>query len=124
MLMRILNRQIFPNPMSSIPYDVVRNASIGTLSDVTWTAFLSTTAVLKKRQLLSSVASITTEELVKMCPLNNVVGADVAACCVSGIYRSYCMNPANSTLLAQCHDAYNRAFGASYFKPLGDVCPA
>jgi len=118
------DRKLFPNPMSDVPYDVVAPASIGTLTNVTWAPFLNTPVTLRKRQTLSLSAPISTAELVNMCPLNNVQNADVAAGCVAGIYNRFCYNPADSTLLAQCHDAYNRVFSASFFKPLGDVCPA
>ena len=59
-----------------------------------------------------------------MCPLNNIMSADVVAGCVAGIYNTYCTDPVNSTLLHHCHDTYNRVFAASFFKPLGAVCPA
>jgi hypothetical protein len=119
-----MNRKLFPNPMSDVPYDVVTPASIGTLTDVTFAPFMNTPMQLRKRQTLSSQALISTEDLIKMCPLDNVLGKDVAAGCVAGIYNKFCSNPSDASLLAQCHDAYNRAFGASFFKPLGDVCPA
>jgi len=123
-LPKLRERRLFPNPMSNVPYDVVVPASIGTLTAVTWTPFLNTQVKLRKRQALSTSALVSTAELIRMCPLNNVQNADVAAGCVAGIYNRFCYNPSNPSLLAQCHDAYNRAFGASFFKPLGDVCPA
>jgi hypothetical protein len=116
------NVVIFPNPMSTLPFDVARNASIGVLENTTWDAVFKYTNSLAKRQ--ASSTQVTTADLLKMCPLNNVIGADVAAGCISGIYKTFCQNPLNSALLAQCHDAYNRVFAASYFKPIGDVCPA
>jgi len=120
----LTERKLFPNPMSDVPYDIVTPASIGTLTNATWIPFLNTPVTLRKRQTLSTSALISTQELVRLCPLNNVQGADVAAGCVAGIYNRFCFKPTDPTLLAQCHDAYNRAFGASFFKPLGDVCPA
>jgi hypothetical protein len=81
--------------------------------------------IQRKRQILNpNAAPATTEELLNMCPLNNVQGADVAAGCIAGIYKSYCTNSSDTQLLNQCHDAYNRAFAASFFKSIGDVCPA
>jgi hypothetical protein len=77
-----------------------------------------------KRQVVTTTAPISTDELIKMCPLNNVTNADVPAGCVAGIYNTYCYNPGNAVLLGQCHAAYNRAFSASFFKSIGDVCPA
>jgi hypothetical protein len=117
-------RKLFPNPMSDVPYDVVRPVSIATLTNVTFAPFMNTAVSLRKREMLSSSTPISTQELLKFCPLDNVLGQDVAAGCIAGIYNKYCYNPFNSTLLNQCHDAYNRAFAASFFKPLGDVCPA
>jgi hypothetical protein len=110
--------------MSDVPYDAVRPVSIGLLSNVTLGPFLNTAVLLKKRQILSNQATASTSELLQMCPLNDIQGSHVAAGCIAGIYNHYCYNPLNSTLLSQCHDAYNRAFGASIFKSLGDVCPA
>ena len=118
------DRTIFPNPMSNIPYDAVQSASIGTVSATTWEVFMNTPPVLRKRQQLSSVSPIATSELLKLCPLNNVQSSDVASGCVAGIYSRFCYDLTNSTLLAQCHDAHNRAFTASIFIPLGDVCVA
>lgn len=113
--------QIFPNPMSDVPYDKVTPASIGTLSAVTWDVFLNTSVTtLIKRQQSQSTAPVTTEELVAMCPLKNVT--ELSAGCVSGIYNKFCRTPTNGRLLAQCHDAYNRAFEVSKFKALGNIC--
>jgi hypothetical protein len=64
------------------------------------------------------------EALVKMCPLNNVTNADVAAGCIAGIYMNFCAAPKNTASLTDCHHAYNQVFSNSFFKPLGDVCPA
>jgi Leucine-rich repeat (LRR) protein len=118
--------RIFPNPMSDIPYDFVKPLSLGILSSVTVTAFMNTpvTNLKRKRQFLSGQAPVTTDELIAMCPLNNVFGQDVAAGCIAGVYYKYCSNPWDSDLLSQCHDVYNRVFAASIFKSLGEVCPA
>ena len=110
--------------MSDVPYDIVVPVPIATLTNVTFGLFMDTPVQLRKRQVLSFSASISTEELVRMCPLSNVQGADVVAGCIAGIYNKFCFNPSNATLLRQCHDAYNRVFDASIFKPLGAVCPA
>jgi hypothetical protein len=124
------SKKIFPNPMSSIPYDLVVPVSIGTLTNVTLVPFLNTPALLRKRQTLSSQATLTTEALLKTCPLNSGIGsaagADVAAGCVAGIFQKWCDQPASNdlTILRQCHEAYNKVFAASFFKPLGDACPA
>lgn len=93
------------------------------------TTFLASTSAvfghaIEKRQVGGFPAPVTTQELIKMCPLNNVQSSDVVAGCISGIWNSFCKNPYDKILLGQCHDAYNRAFGASIFKSLGNVCPA
>ena len=119
-----LHRKIFPNPVADAPFTIVANMSTVLLSEVTWLSFLESPVLLEKRQQSSNKAPVTTEQLLKMCPLNNVMGADLAAGCIAGIYNRFCKTPSDSSLLGQCHDAYNRAFAASYFKPLGDVCPA
>jgi hypothetical protein len=110
--------------MSDVPYDVVVPISVGVLTNVTFVPFMNTPVQLRKRQSLSSLSSFSTDELLQLCPLNNIQGQDVAAGCVAGIFNKFCCNPFDAMLLAQCHDAYNRAFAASFFRPLGDVCPA
>jgi len=107
---------LFPNPMSSIPYDVfAQNPSAG-LTETNWTNLLEI-PVLSKRQLTSSLS---TDELIAMCPLNNVQDASVPAGCVAGIYQKYCLNLKD---LGNCHNSYNTVVAASFFKPLG-VCAA
>jgi len=118
----IASVKIFPNPMSDVPYDLVTPASAGTLSTVTWDVFLTTPVSLRKRQELSTSALTSTQELIKLCDLNTA--GELPAGCISGIYNMYCTSPTNTNLLLQCHDAYNRAFGASKFKAIGDVCPS
>jgi hypothetical protein len=115
---------LFPNPMPNVPFDLVVPASAGTLSNVTWGPFMTTSRTLRKRQQTSTIGIVSAEELVKMCPLDNVQSRDVPAGCVAGIYSRFCYDPSNPELLSQCHDLYNRAFSASIFKPLGDVCPS
>jgi hypothetical protein len=122
--LKAFDLKIFPNPMSDVAYDLVTPASSIILTDVTWPSFLNTPVTLRKRQQTSSTAPISTTELVAMCPLDNVTGQNVVAGCIAGIYNRFCLTPSNPTLLAQCHDAYNRVFAASFFKSIGDVCPA
>jgi hypothetical protein len=124
-LTKLKNGKIFPNPMSDVPYDVVKPASVALLTNVTLGPFMTTPiSNPSKRQFLSTYASVTAEELYRMCPLNNVQGNDVAAGCIAGIYNKFCRNPLNVGLLKKCHDAYDTVFSASFFKPLGEVCPA
>jgi Leucine-rich repeat (LRR) protein len=118
------NLQLFPNPMSTVPYDILKPASIGLIEDTMWTNFVNTPVASKKRQITTASAPVTTEELVQLCPLNNVQDSNVAAGCAAGIYQKFCTKPTDPILLSQCHDAYDRAFGASFFKSIGEVCPA
>ena len=111
--------------MSDVPYDVVVPVSVTLLTDVTFQPFMNTRVrTLQKRQTLSSSNLITIDELVRMCPLDDVQDQDVPAGCIAGIFNKLCSNPSNATLLAQCHIAYDQAFAASVFKPLEEVCPA
>jgi hypothetical protein len=116
--------KIFPNPMSDVPYDVVRPASIGLLSNVTLVPFLETPVNLEKRQVLSFEGLVSATELYSTCQLSNVQGADVAAGCIAGIYNKLCTQPWNADLLSQCQKAYDSVFAVSIFKTLGRVCPA
>lgn len=111
--------QIFPNPMPDVPYDKVARASVGTLSTVSWDPFFNATVKLSKRQQTQSGDALTTEELVRMCPLNSLT--ELSAGCIAGIYNRYCRNSKN---LVQCHKAFDDVFAASKFKSLGAVCPA
>jgi len=107
---------LFPNPMSSIPYDVfAQNPSAG-LSPTNWTNLLDV-PVLSKRQLTSALSM---DGLIAMCPLNNVQDANVPAGCIAGIYNKYCLNLSD---LGTCQSAYDTVVTASIFKPLS-VCAA
>jgi hypothetical protein len=107
---------LFPNPMSTIPYDVfAQNPSAG-LSPTNWTNLFSI-PVRAKRQITSALS---TEELFKMCPLNNVRDSNVPAGCVVGIYNKFCLNLSD---LSACQSSYDTVVAASYFKSLG-VCAA
>ena len=110
--------------MSNVPYNQVTRASIGALSSVTWTPFWNT-PVIRKRQLLSSNSKVFSEDLLRKCQLDHVRSSDVAAGCVAGIYYNrYCTIPSNSSMLKQCHEAYDKVFADSVFKPLGEFCRA
>jgi hypothetical protein len=65
-----------------------------------------------------------TTDLASKCPINNVQGADVAASCISALYNTYCNKPYDPNSLKNCHINYDTVFSNSFFKPLGDVCPA
>jgi hypothetical protein len=117
-------RKLFPNPMSDIPYDAVVPVPLATLSNVTLVPFLNTPLTLRKRQALAVGANVTVDSLIQMCPLNNVQDPNVPAGCIAGIYNRYCLNPADSSLLTQCQQAYDQAFAASIFSKIGAVCPA
>ena len=71
--------------------------------------------------MLSSVSSVTVDQLITMCPLNNVQSADVPAGCIAGIHIKHCTNPLT---FAQCQSSYDQAFASSIFSSIGAVCPA
>jgi hypothetical protein len=103
---------IFPNPMSQVPYDLFAQNPGSTLTPTNWTNLLNI-PVLQKRQ---SSSPLSTEELLAMCPLNNVQNKDVPAGCVAGIYNKYCLDLKN---LGKCQESYDTVVSASIFKPLG-----
>ena len=70
--------------MSKIPYDAVIPGSIALLANVTWEPFMKTPVLFRKRQIVSTFAPVSTEELLRLCPLNNITSADVVAGCVAG----------------------------------------
>jgi len=108
---------LFPNPMSSIPYDIFAKNPAAVLSPTNWTNLLQIPVSLKKRQLTSSLK---VDELYRLCPLNDVTNKDVVAGCVAGIYNKFCLNLSN---LGNCQSAYDQVIAQSVFKPLG-VCAA
>jgi Leucine-rich repeat (LRR) protein len=117
-------RVLLPNPMTLVPYDLVSQNPSFTLNASDWASFLGVTP-LKKRQLLSSTASLTADQLYQMCPLNDVTNPDVPAGCISGIYNKYCVAAkTNDAALAQCQSVYDQVFAVSIFKSIGEVCPA
>jgi hypothetical protein len=115
--------------MSSFTKEVVQPVSVGLLDSNTWSSYLRPRSKtgqkihsLHKRQVVTIPDSFSM--LVGQCNLNNVQGSDVAASCVAAIYKNFCYNPTDTQLLRQCHNAYNAVFSNSFFKSLGDVCPA
>lgn len=115
---------MFPNPMPNVPYDLVRPVSIGTLKAITWDSFMNATVSSLKKRHIATSAPVSTDELIAMCPLNNIEQSNVAAGCIAGIYNKFCRSPNNIQHLKKCHEMYEKVFAASIFKPLGDVCPA
>jgi hypothetical protein len=110
------SKVLFPNPMSNIPYDVfAQNPSAG-LTSTNWTNLLSIPVRVKRQ----TTSSLTTDQLLAMCPLNNVQNANVPAGCVAGIYNKFCLNLSD---LVKCQSSYDTVVAASYFRPLG-VCAA
>jgi hypothetical protein len=102
--------------MSDIPYDLVATQPSSVLSPTNWTFILDNKPLTKRQQS----SSLSTDQLLAMCPLNNVQNADVPAGCVAGIYNKYCLNVSN---LGQCQASYDLVVASSIFKPLG-VCAA
>jgi len=116
-------RILLPNPMISIPYDLVSHNPSMTLLESDWNAYLNSSS-FTKRQLISNVGNMTTDQLYALCPLNDVTNPEVPAGCIAGIYRKFCTDIATEAKLAECQSVYNRVFAASIFKPIGEVCPA
>jgi len=108
---------IFPNPMSTIPYDVFSVNPASTLTPTNWTNLLATPPRLVRRQLTSSMSA---EDLYRLCPLNNVTSKEVVAGCVAGIYNRFCKGQSN---LTTCQTSYDTVVSQSYFQPLG-LCAA
>jgi len=107
---------LFPNPMSTIPYDLFSITPAAVMSSTNWTNFLNVSPLIK-RQLTSSMSA---EELYQLCPLNNVKRKEVVAGCITGIYNKLCKNKSD---LRACQSTYDNIVAGSYFKPLG-VCAA
>jgi hypothetical protein len=114
---------LLPNPMSLIPYNLVVENPSFTLLESDWQNLLLDGS-MKKRQASSNTASLTTEQLYALCPLNDVRNPDVPAGCIAGIYKQYCADVSTEAKLAQCQSIYDQVFSVSIFKPIGDVCPA
>jgi hypothetical protein len=108
---------LFPNPIAQLPQRTFSENPSSVLSSANWTNLLNTPPSLKKRQFSSA---LNVEELLAMCPLNNVRNADVAAGCVAGIYRKHCLD---LTRLGNCQSSYDTVIASSIFKSLG-VCAA
>lgn len=118
-LVKCKTMALLPNPMSSIPYDIAVRNPVSTMSVQNLTNFLAT-PVFVKRESSSTVASLTTDQLLKMCPLNNVANQDILAGCVAGIVY-FCQA---QTDLTPCQRYYDTIFSRSIFEPIGANCPA
>ena len=110
---------LLPNPMS-LPYDLLVKNPVSTMSPQNLTDFLAITPKLAKRQSISTVATLTTEQLLKICPLNYVANQDIFAGCIAGIVY-FCQGQKE---LTECHRYYNEVFSYSIFKPIVANCPA
>jgi len=111
---------LIPNPMSLIPYDIKVKNPVSTMSAQNLTDFLIVSKK-QRRQSSSNVATLTTEQLLQMCPLSNVVKKqDILAGCIAGI-TYFCQG---KTDLTQCQRYYDTVFSHSIFAPIGANCPA
>jgi len=118
-LVNCISLILLPNPMSLIPYDIIVKNPVSTMSVQNLTDFLATRK-LAKRETSSTVATLTTEQLLAMCPLKYVEKQDILAGCVAGIVY-FCQG---KTDLAQCYRYYDTVFSYSIFAPIEDNCPA
>lgn len=114
---------VLPNPMTLVPYDVLSRNPSFTFLDTDWANYLSLTP-LRKRQSTNSQGSLTADQLLALCPLNNVQSADVPAGCIAGLYNKYCMGITTLDALKQCQSMYDQVFAVSIFSSIGAVCPA
>jgi len=110
---------LLPNPMTLVPYDLFVKNPVSTLSITNMTNFLATPRLVK-RGSSSTTATLTTQQLLDMCPLNKFQNQDISAGCLAGIVY-FCQRKAD---LTQCHRYYEITFSNSIFKPIGDNCPA
>ena len=99
--------------MSLIPYDITAKFPVSTMSAQNLADFLATPK-LAKRQSSSTVATLTTQQLLAMCPLNYVAKQDVLAGCIAGIVY-FCQGQKD---LTACHRYYNDVFSYSIYKPI------
>jgi len=110
---------LLPNPMSLIPYDIIVKSPVSTMSVQNLTDFLAT-GKLVKRQASSTVATLTTQQLLATCPLKYVEKQDILAGCIAGIVY-FCQG---KTDLAQCYRFYDTVFSYSIYASIEDNCPA
>ena len=106
--------------MSLIPYDLLVKNPVSTMSLQILTKFLDIPSKLVKRQSSSTVATLTTDKLLKMCPLDSVEKVDILAGCIAGIVY-FCQG---QTDLTKCRNYYDTVFSYSIFAPIGANCPA
>ena len=112
-------RVLLPNPMSLIPYDILVKNPVSTMSSQNLTNFLAVSKLVK-RQSSSTVATLKTDQLLKMCPLNYVANQDILAGCIAGIVY-FCQGQPD---LTECRNYYDTVFKNSIFAPIGANCPA
>ena len=105
--------------MTTIPYDSYAKVPVSTLSYANLTYILNVPK-LSRRQVTSVSASLTTQQLLAMCPLNYVANQDVLTGCVAGIVY-LCQTTSN---YAECRRYYDTVFAYSIFAPIGANCPA
>jgi hypothetical protein len=116
-------RILLPNPMTLVPYDLVSRNPSFTLVDSDWLSYMSTSTI-KKRQITSSSATLTADQLYALCPLNDVTNPEVPAGCIAGVYQKFCLDISTEAKQAQCQSVYDQVFAVSIFKSIGAVCPA
>ena len=129
-----MHRLLFPNPMSSAPYDTFRPITIGAITPSALNTFMSTAPRLRKRETSlqefgrvfkrQMSTTLTTDDLYSTCVLNNVRDPNVPASCLSGVYNKFCRTISTTAQLQECHNQYNLVFSNSIFSELGRICPA
>ena len=113
----LMYRNLLPNPISSIPYDIEAKNPVSTL-DQSLKDFLFI-PIKAKRQAISNVGTLKTADLLKMCPLSRVDQQDILAGCMAGIVY-FCQGQRE---LTQCHQYYTDVFERSLYKDIYVCAP-
>jgi hypothetical protein len=119
--LRPRKRKLFPNPMTNVPYDLFVPENVGDLSRTQLSNFLSAQITLASRKRQQSSSQYTLQQLLDMCPLNKMGGAeDIKAGCLGGIYFT-CYGKTN---LGDCYRYYDLTFSNSIYKDMAPSCPS
>ena len=106
-----------PNPMSKIPYDIIVKNPVSTMTSKNLTDLFDKTH--RAKRATTGSATLSTDQLLDMCPLSFVAKQDILAGCLTGIVY-FCQGQKDFT---QCHRYYDTVFSYSIFKRIG-VCAA
>jgi len=112
--LRLYEVVLLPNPMSMIPYDLYAKNPLSTVNPENLSNFLRI-STLSKRQSSSTAVTLTTEQLIKTCPLYALgTNGEVLLGCLAGIVQ-YCSAGRDWN---GCRHYYETVFGNSIFAPI------